>query len=228
MALTLDVFQPARSQRLRLAVSRQRRLAVKQGDTPHGDDPAGRLVALSRPRLHRFRRGDEFPAEVHDSRNRRRRAAGRPLCAGQRGTVRRARRSPRRPGLELGGQFDPADGRPRRAAAAQFTRSRRTRISAVQAAACFFPPTDFLNYGGPGIDGVGAGPLTPLEAAFSSHTLDPAEWLQLGREISPIYFMTAQLPPTLIIHGDADTVVPLQQSETFVARAKAAGRQPSD
>jgi dipeptidyl aminopeptidase/acylaminoacyl peptidase len=27
----------------------------------------------------------------------------------------------------------------------------------------------------------------------------------------------------LIIHGDADTVVPLQQSETFVARAKAAG-----
>src|SRR5262249_34688400 len=25
--------------------------------------------------------------------------------------------------------------------------------SAVQAAACFFPPTDFLNYGGPGISG---------------------------------------------------------------------------
>jgi acetyl esterase/lipase len=95
--------------------------------------------------------------------------------------------------------------------------------SAVQAAACFFPPTDFLNYGGPGIDGVGAGPLTPLKAAFTSHPLDPAERLQLGREISPIYFVTAQLPPTLIIHGDADTVVPPQQSETFVARAKAAG-----
>ncbi len=95
--------------------------------------------------------------------------------------------------------------------------------SAVQAAACFFPPTDFLNYGGPGVDGVGAGPLTPLKAAFTSRTLDPAERLQLGHEISPIYFVTAQLPPTLIIHGDADTVVPLQQSETFVARAKAAG-----
>ena len=92
-----------------------------------------------------------------------------------------------------------------------------------QAAACFFPPTDFLNYGGPGIDGVGAGPLAPLKAAFTSHALGPAERLQLGREISPIYFVTAQLPPTLIIHGDADTVVPLQQSETFLARAKAAG-----
>jgi len=95
--------------------------------------------------------------------------------------------------------------------------------SAVQTAACFFPPTDFLNYGRPDIDGLGAGPLTPLKAAFTSRALDPAERLQLGREISPIYFVTAQLPPTLIIHGDADTVVPLQQSETFVARAKAAG-----
>jgi acetyl esterase/lipase len=95
--------------------------------------------------------------------------------------------------------------------------------SAVQAAACFFPPTDFLNYGGPGIDGVGAGPLAPLKAAFTSRALDPAERLQLGREISPIYFVTAQLPPTLIIHGDADTIVPLQQSETFIARGKAAG-----
>jgi acetyl esterase/lipase len=95
--------------------------------------------------------------------------------------------------------------------------------SAVQAAACFFPPTDFLNYGGPGICGVGAGPLAPLLAAFGPRALDPKERLILGREISPIYSVTARLPPTLIIHGDADTVVPLQQSESFVQRAKAAG-----
>jgi acetyl esterase/lipase len=93
--------------------------------------------------------------------------------------------------------------------------------SAVEAAACFFPPTDFLNYGGPGICGVGAGPLAPLRAAFGPRALDPKERLSLGREISPIYFVTAQLPPTLIIHGDADTVVPLQQAESFVQRAKA-------
>jgi acetyl esterase/lipase len=95
--------------------------------------------------------------------------------------------------------------------------------SGVQAAACFFPPTDFLNYGRPGICGVGAGPLAPLQAAFGPRALDPQERLSLGREISPIYFVTARLPPTLIIHGDADTVVPLQQSESFVQRAKAAG-----
>lgn len=95
--------------------------------------------------------------------------------------------------------------------------------SAVQAAACFFPPTDFLNYGGSGICGVGAGPLAPLQAAFGPRALDPQQRLNLGREISPIYFVTAQLPPTLIIHGDADPVVPLQQSESFAQRAKAAG-----
>jgi acetyl esterase/lipase len=95
--------------------------------------------------------------------------------------------------------------------------------SAVQAAACFFPPTDFLNYGGPGICGVGAGPLAPLQTAFGPRALDAKERLILGREISPIYSVTARLPPTLIIHGDADTVVPLQQSESFVQRAKAAG-----
>ena len=95
--------------------------------------------------------------------------------------------------------------------------------SEVQAAACFFPPTDFLNYGGPGISGLGEGPLGPLEVAFGTRGLSPEERSKLGREISPIYAVTRNLPPTLIIHGDADKVVPLQQSESFIERAKAAG-----
>lgn len=95
--------------------------------------------------------------------------------------------------------------------------------SEVQAAACFFPPTDFLNYGGPGKSGVGEGPLAPLEVAFGSKGLSPAERTVLGREISPIYFITAKLPPTLIIHGDRDEVVPLEQSERFVQRASEEG-----
>jgi dipeptidyl aminopeptidase/acylaminoacyl peptidase len=45
----------------------------------------------------------------------------------------------------------------------------------------------------------------------------------LGREISPIYFITPQMPPTLIIHGDADKRVPIQQSVSFVKRANEAG-----
>jgi acetyl esterase/lipase len=92
--------------------------------------------------------------------------------------------------------------------------------SAMQAAACFFPPTDFLNYGGPGIGGVGQGPLAPLQAAFGPQALTAEGREILGREISPIYFVTSRLPPTLIIHGDEDQVVPLQQSESFVKRAK--------
>lgn len=97
--------------------------------------------------------------------------------------------------------------------------------SAVQAAACFFPPTDFLNYGSPGTDGVGQGPLAPLQVAFGPRSLTPEGRQQLGREISPIYYVTARLPPTLIIHGDRDDVVPLQQAESFVAKARDAGAQ---
>ncbi|MSR59386.1 MAG: alpha/beta hydrolase [Planctomycetaceae bacterium] len=98
--------------------------------------------------------------------------------------------------------------------------------SAVQAAACFFPPTDFLNYGMPGRSGVGEGPLSSLEAAFGSRGLSAAERTTLGRELSPIYFVTPKLPPTLIIHGDQDEVVPLEQSERFVQRAADAGAPP--
>lgn len=38
--------------------------------------------------------------------------------------------------------------------------------SSVQAVVCFFPPTDFLNWGGPGIDGVGLASMAQLRAAF--------------------------------------------------------------
>ncbi len=95
--------------------------------------------------------------------------------------------------------------------------------SAVQAVACFFPPTDFLNWGAPGVDGVGRGPLAPLFAAFGSLSDTDIGRQIVGRMISPIYFVTANLPPVLIIHGDADAVVPLQQSESFAKKAKEVG-----
>ncbi len=95
--------------------------------------------------------------------------------------------------------------------------------SAVQAVACFYPPTDFLNYGTPGEDAVGVGILANYKGAFGAES-DTAEGRQkLGRKVSPIYFITAQLPPTLIFHGDADKLVPIQQSESFVKRSTEAG-----
>lgn len=106
--------------------------------------------------------------------------------------------------------------------------------SRVQAVACFFPPTDFLNYGKPGEDAIGRGILWNYSGAFDFRKLDP-DWRKLvpiteeeeirkiGRRISPVAHISADDPPTLIFHGDKDWLVPLQQSETFVEGLKAAG-----
>lgn len=95
--------------------------------------------------------------------------------------------------------------------------------SAVQAVACFFPPTDFLNYGQSGEDAVGVGTLKNFKAAFGPRADTEEGRKTLGREISPIYFVSATTAPTLIIHGDADKLVPYQQADSFVNKAKAAG-----
>jgi acetyl esterase/lipase len=95
--------------------------------------------------------------------------------------------------------------------------------SAVQAVACYFPPTDFLNYGKPGEDAVGVGILKEFKPAFGARSDTEEGRQKLGQEISPINFITAKLPPTLIIHGDADTLVPIQQATSFVKRAEEAG-----
>lgn len=95
--------------------------------------------------------------------------------------------------------------------------------SAVQAVACFFPPTDFLNYGNPGVDAVGVGILQGFKPAFGPRSDTPEGRQVLGREISPINYITAKMPPTLLVHGDLDKLVPIQQSEIFVKKAKELG-----
>jgi acetyl esterase/lipase len=95
--------------------------------------------------------------------------------------------------------------------------------SAVQSVACFFPPTDFLNYGKPGEDGVGFGILKGFKAAFGSQADTPEGRKKLGHDISPIYFVHTNQAPILIIHGDADNLVPIQQAQTFVAKCKEKG-----
>lgn len=95
--------------------------------------------------------------------------------------------------------------------------------SAVQCVACFYPPTDFLNFSRPGEDAVGVGVLKALKAAFGPRADTAEERQKLGREISPIYFVHSNMPPMLIIHGDADTMVPIYQAQTFVQRCEAVG-----
>lgn len=106
--------------------------------------------------------------------------------------------------------------------------------SRVQAVACFFPPTDFLNYGKPGELAIGRGTLANYSAPFDFHVLEPKQKKfvpitdeekikEIGRQISPITHVTADDPPSLIIHGDKDLLVPMQQAEIIVEKLKAAG-----
>jgi acetyl esterase/lipase len=95
--------------------------------------------------------------------------------------------------------------------------------SSVQAVACFFPPTDFLNYSQPDEDAVGVGTLKNFKAAFGPRVESDEERKQLGREISPIYFVKSNMPPMLIIHGDADKLVPIYQARKFVERCEELG-----
>ena len=96
--------------------------------------------------------------------------------------------------------------------------------SAVQCVACFFPPTDFCEItANPEWMGWESGILKDFKPAFGPQAETPEGRQKLGREISPIYFVSSNMPPTLIIHGNADPLVPIQQSESFVKRSQEAG-----
>jgi acetyl esterase/lipase len=105
--------------------------------------------------------------------------------------------------------------------------------SRVAAVACFFPPTDFLNYGKPGHEALGNGVLTGFKAPFDFVELDQKtrsfvpvtdhdRRRAIGKQISPVYHVTSHTPPTLIVHGDADTLVPIQQAELIIEKLKEA------
>jgi acetyl esterase/lipase len=106
--------------------------------------------------------------------------------------------------------------------------------SRVEAVACFFPPTDFLNYGKPGNVALGTGILKDFPAPFEFREFNPKKkcfvpitdekrMLQIGRQISPVNHVSPDDPPTLIFHGDADKLVPIQQAELIMKKFKEAG-----
>ncbi|MDB6125176.1 MAG: Alpha/beta hydrolase protein [Pedosphaera sp.] len=95
--------------------------------------------------------------------------------------------------------------------------------SAVQCVACFYPPTDFMNWSKEGDDGVGFGPTIRHQAAFGPRSYNAESRQALGKEISPIYFVTKSMPPTLVIHGDSDHEVPIYQAKMFEKRCQEVG-----
>ncbi len=109
--------------------------------------------------------------------------------------------------------------------------------SRVQAVAVLYPPTDFLNWGKVNFDILQDKNLIKnvrIGEAFNfrnydrrARTLntisDSVQKNKIMKEISPIYTITSDDPPVFIIHGDADGIVPLQQSESFIIKLKLAG-----
>jgi acetyl esterase/lipase len=90
----------------------------------------------------------------------------------------------------------------------------------VMAAAIFFPPTDFLDWDGKPADFKTLGDLLFLGGA-KGHSEE--EIKELAGQISPARLVKPPAIPFLLIHGDADPLVPLQQSQKMIAALKAAG-----
>lgn len=109
--------------------------------------------------------------------------------------------------------------------------------SKVQAVAVFCPPTDFLNYGLPGFNLAqrkeilqqyniaGAFQYTKWDKATKTYNViqDNAERLAIDTLISPAEIATKDDAPAYIMHGGADDVVPIQQSQLMEQKLKAAG-----
>lgn len=95
--------------------------------------------------------------------------------------------------------------------------------SSVQAAAIFYPATDLLNLGNSTENLGDGGPPKSFVKAFGPQSTNLAVWKVTGREVSPIYHVHSNLPPILIYHGDADTLVPLDQSTRFQNEAQKLG-----
>jgi acetyl esterase/lipase len=102
--------------------------------------------------------------------------------------------------------------------------------SRVQAAGCFFPPTDLTNFGDNSANIVDLlrqrGAIDPsfqfydVDQKTGARTLvtDRENVLRMLRELSPVTHVTAGDPPTILVHGDADKAVPLQQSRRLIDR----------
>ncbi len=100
--------------------------------------------------------------------------------------------------------------------------------TSVAAVAVFFPPTDFLEWR----DGKMIDPkvLAPLLAVGANSAKEGAlngksneELQEMAKAISPLYQVRKPRVPFLLIHGDADEVVPLSHSQKLVEAIQSAG-----
>lgn len=87
--------------------------------------------------------------------------------------------------------------------------------SRVQAIVSWFPPTDLVNWG----TADGYKTIEKLRPAMFEEIFGKITDLTAQlKSISPLYHVTSDDPPLLLIHGDKDLTVPLQQSEILKAK----------
>jgi acetyl esterase/lipase len=93
--------------------------------------------------------------------------------------------------------------------------------SKVRAVACFYPPTNFVNYIDKNTNWFDFRMVrnVSVNGSFIATPDSPRDFQnEVLKSISPYFFLSEKTPPICIIHGTADTLVPFSQSVSFIAK----------
>lgn len=88
--------------------------------------------------------------------------------------------------------------------------------SPVNAVAAIAPPTDLVNWGKPGFLLTDEPQMAMFFPALGADPKGPRSMIEaIEKQMSPINLVSSKYPPTLIVHGDDDKIVPLQQAKAM-------------
>jgi acetyl esterase/lipase len=91
--------------------------------------------------------------------------------------------------------------------------------SAVTAVAAWYPPTDLAGFAAD----AGTDPLDPATREAQLLGAPPAAVPDVAARASPVTHVSAAAPPFLLLHGEADRLVPCVQSRRLAEALRAAG-----
>jgi len=88
--------------------------------------------------------------------------------------------------------------------------------SPVNAVAAIAPPTDLANWGKPDFVLTDNPQMAVFIPAIGTDPKGSRKDIEaVAKQLSPINLVTPKFPPTLIVHGDDDKIVPLQQAQAM-------------